>query len=62
MLKNIECGYSLDCFVQELKNIRFFLFENFPFLVCKIFNIFEWACFRNVLFRGMDTCPSEIMI
>ena len=47
--KIIECGYSLEppaeavltsthnlCFEQKYeKNIRFFLFENFPFLVVK---------------------------
>ena len=45
------------CFEQKYENIRifyffylfFFLSENFRFFFfcCKIFNIFEKACFRN---------------
>ena len=61
LLKNIDCWYSLEpprrggsneypqsMFGEKnMKNIRIFLSENFPFFGCKIFNIFEYACFRN---------------
>ena len=30
-----------------MKNIRFFIWKVSFFWGCKIFNIFEWACFRN---------------
>ena len=60
--QNIDCGYSLEpprrggsneypqsMFWAEIwKNIRFFLSEKLPFFGGKIFNIFEYACFRNV--------------
>ena len=54
-VQSIDCGYSLELphwggsneypqsmFRAEIrKNISAFLTENFPFLGCKIFNIFE---------------------
>ena len=60
LLRNIDCGCSLEPprrggsneyhnlrFEQKYEKYQNFLFENCPFLGCKIFNIFEQACFRN---------------
>ena len=60
LLKTIDCGYSLEpprrggsnecpqsMFWAEIWKISEFLYEIFPFFGCKIFNIFEQACFRN---------------
>ena len=40
--------YNL-CFEQQYKKDQIFLSEKFPF-DCKIFNLFEYACFR----KGME--------
>ena len=59
--QNIVCGYSLEqprrggsneypqsMFWAELWKISEFLYENFQLFGGEIFNIFEYACFRNV--------------
>ena len=63
LLKNIDCGYSLDpphrgssneypqsMFCTAIWKISEFFIWKFSFFGCKIFNIFEWACFCNVSF------------
>ena len=60
LLKTIDFGYLLEpphrggsyeyaqsVLSRSKKNIKSFLSQNFPFFGCKIFNIFEQACFRN---------------
>ena len=61
--KNIDCGYSLEpprrggsneypqsMFWAEIWKISDIFIWKCSFFGCKIFNIFEWACFRNVMF------------
>ena len=60
LLKNIDCGYSLEpprrggsneydnlCFEQKYEKYRNFLSEKISFFGCNIYCIFEQACFRN---------------
>ena len=56
--KNIDCGYQNRlteasthnvCFEQEYEKISDFFFWKFSVFGCKIFNIFELACFHNGL-------------
>ena len=55
------CGYSLEhldeavltsthnlCFEQKHEKYQNFLCEKLPFFSCKIFSVFEYACFHNV--------------
>ena len=46
LLENIDCGYSLElphnlCFAQEYEKFQIFFSDIFPFIGCKLFNIFE---------------------
>ena len=41
-----------------MKNIRIFLSDFFSFFDCKIFNIFEQACFRNANYFIIGFCDS----
>ena len=83
LLKNIDCGYSLELphrggsnvypqsmFWSEIWKISEFLSEFFYFFGGKMFNIFEYACFRNVSWsistkecfrtrRGSDPRPAD---
>ena len=44
------CTHNL-CFEQEYEKYQKFYRKNFPFFFgCKVFNIFEYAFFRNVKF------------
>ena len=40
--------FLISVLSRNVKNIRIFI-RKFSFFVGKIFNIFEWACFRNVM-------------
>ena len=53
LLRNIDCGYSLELphwesmFWAGIWKLSEFFILKFSFYGCKIFNIFEKACFRN---------------
>ena len=71
--QNIDCGYSLEpprrggsneypqsVFEQKYENYQIFFYLKFSFFGCKIFNIFEYACFHNEYSEDVShRCPPE---